>query len=112
MKIECVCVLFTPRLEELGLDIYYKGDIRLIDIFTEETYRIDLEFAIIPRGTFEAVSRLLNLRLLYKLDLVDIDDEMYMFRKMYSLFDYEPSRELTITGRRYKMTLTRLGNAE
>lgn len=112
MGCDCVCIRSSRKVKELGLDIFFFGDLyysredkwTTVGITREE--RIQLEtFMIIPREVYEVVGERLKLTKLFEMKDCSVDDIKDMYWKTYkgfkSLVEYKLMRRLLY------LTLTR-----
>ena len=88
MGCDCVCIRSSRKVKELGLDIFFFGDLyssredkwTTLGISKEE--RIQLEtFMIIPKEVYEVVGERLKLIKIFELEVVDVEDKGEVFLK-------------------------------
>ena len=86
MKLDCVCIRSSRKVRELGLDIFFFGDLYYIrddkwtTLGTVREERIQLEtFMIIPKEVYEVVGERLKLIKIFELEELDIEDNGEVF---------------------------------
>ena len=111
MGCDCVCIRSSKKVKELGLDIFFFGDLyysrddgwTTVGIIREE--RIQLEtFMIIPKEVYEVAGERLKLSKLFEMKNCSIDDERDMYWKTYD--GLKKNTEL-LPSNEIRMTLTR-----
>jgi len=84
MKLDCVVI--TPRrsIEKLDLDLLYKGEV--VSVLSNGDREVLASFMIIPKEVYVFLGEKLNLRLIFELDEIDVDDYDAVFRELEKKF--------------------------
>jgi len=81
MKLDCVVI--TPRrsIEKLDLDLLYKGEIEVM-----ESNKVLASFMVIPKEVYKFLGEKLNMRLIFDLGEIDVDDYGAVFEDLERRF--------------------------
>jgi len=83
MKLDCVVITPRKSIEKLDLDLLYKGEVSVLSNGDREVLA---SFMIIPKEVYVFLGEKLNLRLIFELGEIDIDDYDVVFRELEKRF--------------------------
>lgn len=83
MKLDCVVITPRKSIEKLDLDLLYKGEVSVLSNGDREVLA---SFMIIPKEVYMFLGEKLNLRLIFELGEIDIDDYDTVFRELEKRF--------------------------
>lgn len=83
MKLDCVVITPRKSIEKLDLDLLYKGEVSVLSNGDREVLA---SFMIIPKEVYVFLGEKLNLRLIFELGEIDIDDYDAVFRELEKRF--------------------------